>query len=128
MLQRRASLRRNCAHFEKVLNTALERIPPQTLRLRDREMPAGIPDDVITPVFALLTDSPKRLEAFLRQYGYGVTGLPYPVVPLGEERIRVIVHAENSPQDIQHFVDRLAAWGTSKVRCKEDIFRVEYKL
>ena len=85
-------------------------MPPDLLSLRKREIPQCLPAHVFSPIFPLLTPHPALLEEFLRPLGYSVTQIPYPVVPKGEERIRVVLHSRNTEEELDEFVMRLLQW------------------
>ena len=50
------------------------------------------------------------LEDFLRPHGYAVAAIPYPTVPRGEERIRVVLHAHNTEEELDLFLTRVMQW------------------
>ena len=54
----------------------------------------------------------KFQKDFLRPFGYAVTAIPYPTVPKGEERIRVVLHATNTEEELDQFVTRMLQWVT----------------
>ena len=41
---------------------------------------------------------------------YALRPIPFPVVPRGEDRIRVIVHARNTEAELDELVGRLVEW------------------
>ena len=61
----------------------------------ERNIPEDYPSDIVSPIFPLISRTPKLLEEFLRPLGYAVTAIPYPTVPRGKEQIRVVLHAGN---------------------------------
>ncbi|KAK0193128.1 aminotransferase [Armillaria mellea] len=55
--------------------------------------------------------SPKLAE-YLNSKGYVAQAIPFPIVPKGQERIRVLIHAENTFTDIDTFIAILLDWLT----------------
>ncbi|CDO78040.1 hypothetical protein BN946_scf184724.g4 [Trametes cinnabarina] len=108
--ERRALLRRMCEYFQDGLEKAFEHIPPNLLTIQERTLPAGYPDDVMSPVFPILTSYPKHLAVFLNACGYAVLDIPYPVVPKGQERVRISVHALNTEEELDALIERLKQW------------------
>ncbi len=50
------------------------------------------------------------LAEFLRSLGYDTRPIPYPAVPRGQERIRVVVHAKNTEAELDDLITRLLEW------------------
>lgn len=111
-MQRRSELRRLCEYFRGALEEALQPFPSSLLSLRDKTLPAGYPSDVISPITPIMTSYPMQLSDYLNSLGYAVQGIPYPVVPRGEERIRISVHALNTEAELDALVVRLKQWAT----------------
>ncbi|KAI0759589.1 PLP-dependent transferase [Trametes elegans] len=109
---RRSELRRLCKYFRGSLQEALKHIPPNLLSLHSPPLPAGYSDDVISPITPILTSYPMPLSDFLNSLGYAVQGIPYPVVPRGQERIRISVHALNTKEELDTLIARLTQWAT----------------
>ncbi|KAI1781784.1 PLP-dependent transferase [Ganoderma leucocontextum] len=109
----RQRLRRVSEYFRHLLDEALQHIPPNLLSLRSRSAPPDFPSDVVSPIFPILTEHPTPLSAYLRQFGYACTSVPYPAVPRGEERIRIVVHAANEPEELRELVDHMLKWATT---------------
>ena len=68
--QLRERLRKLCTYFEQILETGLRNVPKELLSLREREIPADYPSHVFSPIFPLISHSPKMLEDFLRPFEY----------------------------------------------------------
>ena len=111
--QARERLRRIAEYFRQVLDEALQHVPPNLLSLRARPAPSSFPSEIVSPIFPILTQHPTLLAAYLCQFGYACTAVPYPAVPRGEERIRIVVHAANKPEELRELVDRMLQWATS---------------
>lgn len=90
------------------------------LSLRKRDIPEDYPAHVFSPIFPLLTPHPALLEEFLRPFGYSVTQIPCPVVPKGEERIRVVLHSGNTEEELEEFASRLLQWVTLMQHAQEE--------
>ncbi|KAI0788135.1 pyridoxal phosphate-dependent transferase [Fomes fomentarius] len=115
----RERLRKLCNYFGQILETALRHVPPDLLSLCTRDIPVDYPSKVFSPIFPLISHSPRSLEDFLRPFGYAVTAIPYPTVPRGEERIRVVLHASNTEEELDQFVTRVLQWVTSVMDAAE---------
>jgi len=65
--------------------------------------------DERTPVTGILVERPRVVAKRLAELekGYAVTPLSFPVVPRGGDRIRVVVHAHNTVEEAEVFVDAL---------------------
>ena len=70
----------------------------------------GFPSDLVSPIFPVLTSSPIPLARYLQSLGYDAQPIPYPAVPRGKERIRIIAHAGNTKKDFDDLIDRLIDW------------------
>lgn len=62
----------------------------------------------IVPVFVRDTNKTSALAAHLFAQNILATGLNYPVVPKGEQEIRLQVSAEHTEKDLDYLLDRLA--------------------
>ncbi len=62
----------------------------------------------IVPLMLRDTDETRRLVAALFDGGVLATGLAYPVVPRGDEEIRLQVNADHTASDIDHVLLILA--------------------
>ncbi|KAM5544660.1 hypothetical protein V8D89_001558 [Ganoderma adspersum] len=106
----RQRLRAVCLHFRSLLEDSLKHVPPTILSLRPLRTPQGFPREIVSPIFPIFTQHPQSLAAHLRQIGYASRAVPYPMVPRGEERIRVTVHAANQPQELVDLVSHILGW------------------
>jgi glycine C-acetyltransferase len=84
--------------FSVFLRTGLERLGYETLQ---GEHP-------IVPIFVRDTNKTSALVAHLFAQNILVTGLNYPVVPKGEQEIRLQVSADHTEQDLNYLLDKLA--------------------
>ena len=96
--------------FHALLDEALEDVPQNLLSLRPRSTPKDFPENVVSPIFPILTEHPLSLAAYLCQFGYACRPVPYPAVPRGEERIRVVLHASNEPEELKELIDHMLEW------------------
>ncbi|KAM5544674.1 hypothetical protein V8D89_001572 [Ganoderma adspersum] len=107
----RDRLRTICLHFRRLLEDSLKDVPPTVVSLRPPSTaPQGFPSEIVSPIFPILTQHPQSLAAHLVQLGYACRAMLHPMVPSGEERIRVIVHAENQPQELLDLVSHILGW------------------
>ncbi|RPD54350.1 PLP-dependent transferase [Lentinus tigrinus ALCF2SS1-7] len=96
--------------FESKLIAALQYTPSHLLALPARSTPADFPSNVVSPIFPILTSYPIPLARFLRNLGYRTRPLPYPVVPRGQERVRIVMHARNTEEELDELIAHLLAW------------------
>lgn len=50
------------------------------------------------------------LEAHLNRSGMNARGIVWSVVPVGEERVRICLHANHTVQDVERLVDQAVEW------------------
>ncbi|KAK0444606.1 aminotransferase [Desarmillaria tabescens] len=98
-------------YFATKLQQALKGVPKSVLAMcaTDRNK-----DPLVSPMFPLLTNQPLKFEEYLNSKGYPAQAIPFPIVPRGQERVRVVIHAENTLSDIDVFVGILLDWGMSQ--------------
>ena len=90
-----------CRYFEARLTRALEGAPKGLVSFTPSgDPPAGYPRGIRAPIFPILTRLSLRLAHHLRSLGYASQAIPFPVVPRGQERVRVIVHAGNTELEV----------------------------
>ena len=91
----------------------LGRLRNLTARLEDGLVSLGyevLPGEhPIVPLMLRDTDETHRLVAALFEGGVLATGLAYPVVPRGDEEIRLQVNADHTEADIDHVLSVLAS-------------------
>ncbi|PBK90940.1 aminotransferase [Armillaria gallica] len=94
-------------YFATKLRLALKGIPESVLAMcaADRSK-----DPLVSPIFPLLTSQSLKLAEYLNSKGYVAQAIPFPIVPKGQERIRVVIHAENTFSDIDTFIAILLDW------------------
>ena len=112
LIQLISSLHRSSRTFERKLTAALQSVPSHLLALPSRSTPLDFPPDIISPIFPILTSAPIPLANFLRSHGYAARPVPYPVVPRGQERIRVVMHARNTEEEFDELIAHLLEWAT----------------
>ena len=96
--------------FELKLTEALKDAPPHLLYAKPRTKPAGFPYEVVSPIFPVYTSAPIPLATYLRGLGYSARPVPYPAVPRGQERIRIVVHARNTEAEFDQFLAHIKTW------------------
>jgi glycine C-acetyltransferase len=90
------NLRRLTKHFEDgVTAIGIETIPG---------------DHPVVPLMIRNTDQTRSLTKYLYQNGVLVTGLTYPVVPKGDEEIRVQINADLTMEDIDSVLELLRVY------------------
>lgn len=87
-------------HFSSKLRSELQRLGFETL--------SGV--HPIVPVFIRDTAKTAALVMHLFHHGILATGLNYPVVPQGEQEIRLQVSAEHTGKDLDYLLDILAGF------------------
>ncbi len=66
--------------------------------------------DSVTPIQGVIipgNEEVKNMEKRLQQEGLDVRAILYPSVPKGEERLRVVLHAFNTEQEVERLVNML---------------------
>lgn len=65
-----------------------------------------------SPIMPLLTShaDTRPLATYLQKRGFLVRPITYPTVPLGKDRIRICVHADNTAQEIQALAHAVKEW------------------
>jgi glycine C-acetyltransferase len=95
------------AHVRKLgnkLRTALRDLGYETL----------MGDHPIVPLLIRDTEKTAALVEYLFEHNILVTGLNYPVVPKGEEEIRLQVSAHQTEKDIDYLIERLKNFAASR--------------
>jgi 8-amino-7-oxononanoate synthase len=67
-----------------------------------------------SPIFALFTSLPRDLAQYCQQVGFVVRAVVPPTVPAGTERVRICLHAGNTEEQVDTFVDVVKCWIGSK--------------
>ncbi|OSX59587.1 hypothetical protein POSPLADRAFT_1150265 [Postia placenta MAD-698-R-SB12] len=106
-------LRRLSVYFEQRLVSTLQDIPSSLLTLRARNNPPEFPVEIVSPIFPIITSAPISLASFLQRLGYAALPIPYPVVPRGQERIRIVVHARNTEEEVDGLLGHMVEWATT---------------
>lgn len=63
-----------------------------------------------SPIFALLSQKPRELASYCQSAGLVVRAVVPPTVPEGTQRVRVCLHAGNTAEQIDRFVECVAEW------------------
>ncbi|KAK0193142.1 aminotransferase [Armillaria mellea] len=106
----RKQVYKSSQYFAAKIRLALKGIPESVLAMcaADRSK-----DPLVSPVFPLLTSQSLKLAEYLNSKGYIAQAIPFPIVPKGHERIRVVIHAETTFSDIDAFIAVLLGWATA---------------
>ncbi|KIW98849.1 uncharacterized protein Z519_00512 [Cladophialophora bantiana CBS 173.52] len=67
-----------------------------------------------SPIFAILSPYPRSLAAYCQSAGFIVRPVVAPTVPKGTERVRVCLHAGNTVEQIDRFVECVKQWIVSE--------------
>ncbi|KAJ9604992.1 hypothetical protein H2200_010381 [Cladophialophora chaetospira] len=70
-------------------------------------LPTSCPE---SPIFAILGPQPRSLASHCQLAGFIVRPVVAPTVPAGTERVRVCLHAGNTVEQIDRFVDCVKQW------------------
>ncbi|EAU38565.1 predicted protein [Aspergillus terreus NIH2624] len=60
-------------------------------------------------------DLPVDLGKYLEQEKYWVNTVHYPIVPNKMDRVRIVLHADNTPEQIDHLVELIMEWATKQM-------------
>jgi 8-amino-7-oxononanoate synthase len=84
-------------------------------------------NDFQSPIVPVTTKAGKAypLRAWLLREGFSSWGIAYPVVPKGEDRVRVVIHADNSHPQIERFVDVIMQWALEQEKSKNLDFKAQ---
>ena len=114
-LQLRNSLHRLSRYARQTLFVALRKVPETILALNKSDATNPVADLALcSPVIPVFTPRARKLADYLLQRGYAVTPMTYPVVK--QPRIRVIIHARNTEEEIDAFVSELLTWAKRQVQ------------
>lgn len=114
-----ADVQSNAEYFEPRLSAALKMQDQTLLTLPPREATLGLPKGLASPIFPLFTPEAIPLARYLQTIGYDVQPIPYPAVPKGKERIRIIIHARNTREEMDGLIAHLVAWIKEKTTATE---------
>ncbi|KAK0519489.1 hypothetical protein OC842_007439 [Tilletia horrida] len=73
-----------------------------------------------SPIVPLLTPTPRPLSARLQARGFLVRPITYPTVPLGQDRVRICVHAGNSEAEVHGLCAAVREWVDDVLRAEEE--------
>ncbi|PBK82274.1 PLP-dependent transferase [Armillaria gallica] len=94
-------------YFATKLRLALKGIPESVLAMCAADRSKNL---LVSPIFPLLTSQSLKLAEYLNSKGYVAQAIPFPIVPKGQERIRVVIHADNRFSDIDTSIAILLDW------------------
>ncbi|KAI0505587.1 PLP-dependent transferase [Xylaria bambusicola] len=63
-----------------------------------------------SPIIPLFTSYPKSLSQYCKRSGFMVRPIVAPTVPLGQERIRICIHATNTIEQIDNLCRAIEKW------------------
>ena len=99
-----------CTLLLSLLRPRLRAISPAVLALPAHFAHPELPLPWPTAIIPLLTPHPRALSAHLRAAGLNARPIAWPTVAKGSERVRVCVHAGNTPDDIERLVSAVVEW------------------
>ncbi|RAK83816.1 aminotransferase [Aspergillus costaricaensis CBS 115574] len=69
--------------------------------------------EVFVAIIPIITEQGQchKLQQRLQEYSFRTHAVRYPAVPKEEERVRLMLHADNQPDEIRGFVRVLREWG-----------------
>ncbi len=73
-------------------------------------------ETIVSPIFPLLSTEVASLATYLCSKGYAAQMIPYPAVPKGQERVRVVMHTGNTNDDIDVFAQAIEEWVVTQSR------------
>ncbi|KAF9240438.1 8-amino-7-oxononanoate synthase [Melanogaster broomeanus] len=107
----RQNLVRLSCYAHKQLLHALKGIPGGILSVDNS--PSRIHDSSLcSPIIPIFTPLVRNLADYLLKKGYAVRPITHPIVK--RPRIRMIIHARNTEEDIDSFVNALVQWTTTQ--------------
>ncbi|RXW13955.1 hypothetical protein EST38_g11901 [Candolleomyces aberdarensis] len=89
-------------------------IPKSVLSLLNSETKNLNSRGLISPIFAIFSPDVVALQNHLNEKGYAARALAPPAVPRGKERLRVVIHAGNSEEQIKSLVEALREWALAQ--------------
>lgn len=82
-----------------------------------------VSSDFQSPIVPVVTKAGRAyaLEAWMLKQGFVSWAVAYPTVPKGEDRVRIVIHAHNSHQQIERLVDVIMQWALEEEFGKKEI-------
>ena len=90
----------------------MKHVPPNLLLFRPHDVPHDYPTNAYSPIFSFRSRASQSLVDFLAPLGFAVSTVRAPLVPAEEERIRIVLHAGNSREELYELAFRLLQWAT----------------
>ncbi|KAL3475859.1 pyridoxal phosphate-dependent transferase [Aspergillus californicus] len=118
-LQRRHALQQNIHSFYHLLTTNKTWTHP--FRKRVLYIPTETrwkTQPFLAPIIGLVTTQPEKaglLADKLAEAHYFTNVVHFPIVPKGMDRIRLMIHADNTREQIAHVVELIVAWVAGEV-------------
>ncbi|KAH0834998.1 pyridoxal phosphate-dependent transferase [Lanmaoa asiatica] len=110
----RQRLNRLSRYAHQRLLVALRNVPGAILALNKYDATAAVSDrGLCSPVIPMFTPCAGQLADYLLQRGHAVSPITYPAVR--RPRIRVIIHAGNTEEEIDSFINELLTWAERQV-------------
>lgn len=116
--QRRDQLRANTRLFHQLMLCHFDRRRVVTAGvLRIPSVEAEKEENLDVPIIPLITRLGECtvLQQRLKENGFRTHAVRYPAVPLNAERVRFMMHADNTTAQIRRFVDVLFQWAVERL-------------
>lgn len=75
-------------------------------------------EEISVAIIPIMTEQGQchKLQQRLRDYRFRTQAVLYPAVPKEEKRVRLMLHADNKPDEMRGFVHVLMNWGWERVQ------------
>lgn len=103
--KRRHHLKKLVGYCHNKLKRLSHELQPTVTTL---QVPEGHPSS--SPIIPLFTSHPKSLSQHCQRSGFMVRPIVAPTVPLGQERIRICLHATNTTEQIDSLCRVIEMW------------------
>jgi 8-amino-7-oxononanoate synthase len=107
---------------------ALLSLPPHlssTQTSTTHDIPRLSPMDRATPIVPVFTSRPRPLSAHLRANGMNARPITWPTVPKGLDRVRVCLHASNTPQEVDMLARVMIEWARGEMAASAQVQEVK---
>ncbi|KAF9254873.1 PLP-dependent transferase [Marasmius fiardii PR-910] len=73
------------------------------------------------PIIPLMTEYPHELTAYLAEHGIHAGAITWPAVPKGKSRVRLIMNADITKEDVDKLVNASVAWARAFMKQQSDV-------
>ncbi|KAE9377587.1 aminotransferase [Stipitochalara longipes BDJ] len=79
-----------------------------------------VSNGLVSPIVPIITKTRAYdLRTWLLREGINAWGVAYPVVPKGEDRVRIVIHSDNTRPQIERLVDVIMQWALEQDKILE---------